>query len=267
MTFTMINRNSRRMKRALLLLTILTMAACTTPARIYVPDDDTVDAGKRAMEELARIPPTTERVRIGDQLRIVRNSGETPTLSAFNVSTIYELTLYTVANDGTINYPFIGPVSVVHKTPDEVGKLITSKLVSIYQQPQVTVNINQAPSNTVFVGGAVRQPSALPIPAAATIDQAIIGAGGVLSVADSTKVALLREDETGLYHTYFLDYSRLLMDGGHRSVQLQRGDVVFVPKSNVGNRVEGVDIYMNQLIPFVKTIGVSATYSNVSNSN
>jgi len=249
------------MKRPLLLLAILAIAACTTPARITVPSDDSIEAGKRALEQLAKIPTVQERVRIGDQLRIVRDAGEMPTLSAFNVSTIYELTLFTVLNDGSIYYPFVGRIQVARRTPSEIANDLTKQLRGVYRQPQVTVNINQAPGNTVFVGGAVRNPSALPIPVASTIEQAIIGAGGVLPVANATMVALLREDLSGSYKTYFLDYSRLLADGAHHQVALQRGDIIFVPKSAVGERIDGVNVYLNQLIPFSKSIGVGATYN------
>ena len=48
---------------------------------------------------------------------------------------------------------------------------------------------------------------------------------------------------------------------------LQRGDVVFVPKSNVGERIQGVDTYMNQLIPFTKSIGVGYNYTRTSGGN
>ena len=47
------------------------------------------------------------------------------------------------------------------------------------------MNINQAPGNTVFVGGAVRNPSAVPIPAANNMEQAILGAGGILPVGET----------------------------------------------------------------------------------
>ncbi|MGV8749987.1 polysaccharide biosynthesis/export family protein, partial [Pseudomonas aeruginosa] len=52
------------MKRTLLMLAMLALAACNTPARIPAPDSDTVDSGKRALEELARLPPAMERVRV-----------------------------------------------------------------------------------------------------------------------------------------------------------------------------------------------------------
>ncbi len=262
MTVTL-HRKFDLMKPLMLTLAILILTACTTPARIPPPDSDTVAAGKKAMEQLAQLPPTSERVRTGDTLRIVRDSGEMPTLSAFNVSTIYELTLYTVLNDGTFYYPFIGRVQAAHRTPNEIASELSEKLKGIYRQPQVTVNINQAPGNVVFVGGAVRNPSAVPIAAANNMAQAILGAGGILPNGDSTQVALMREDKDGLYHAYFLDFSQLMQTGiaGHKPLALQRGDIVFVPKSMAGERAEGVDIYLNQLIPFSKSLGVGVSYN------
>lgn len=192
-------RKCSLMKRTLLMLAMLALAACNTPARIPAPDSDTVDSGKRALEELARLPPAMERVRVGDTLRIVRDAGEMPTLSAFNVATIYELTLYTVLNDGSIYYPFIGRIQAAHRTPQEIANELTTKLAPIYREPRVTVNINQAPGNTVFVGGAVRNPSAVPIPAANNMEQAILGAGGILPVGDARRVLANRPPPEGLW--------------------------------------------------------------------
>jgi len=81
--------------------------------------------------------------------------------------------------------------------------------------------------------------------------------------------ALLGEDAQGPYRAYFLDGSQLLKTGpnGRKPVRLHRGDVVFVPKSNVGERIQGVDTYMNQLIPFTKSIGVGYNYTRTSGGN
>lgn len=256
-------RKTPLMKRTLLVLAMMALAACNTPARIVAPDGKTVDEGKQALDRMAQLPPAVERIRIGDQLRIVRDAGEMPTLSAFNVSTIYELTLYTVQNDGKINYPFLGPIQVARRTPAEVAAELSQKLAPVYREPRVTVNINQAPGNTVIVGGAVLNPSAISIATAPTMEQAILGAGGVSPVGNASMVALLREDGQGIYHAYFLDFSQYLKNGalGRKPVALQRGDVVFVPKSNVGERIQGVDTYLNQLIPFTKSIGVGYSYT------
>lgn len=175
----MTHRKSPLMKRTLLALAMLALAACNTPARIEAPDDKTVEDGKRALDQLAQLPPAVERIRIGDQLRIVRDAGEMPTLSAFNVSTIYELTLYTVQTDGKINYPFLGPIQVAGRQPSELATELTRKLAPTYREPRVTVNINQAPANSVIVGGAVNNPTAVQIATANTLEQAIVGAGGI----------------------------------------------------------------------------------------
>ena len=259
-------RKSPLIKQTLLVLTLLTVAGCNTPARIVPPDGKTVEEGKRALDQLAQLPPAVERIRIGDQLRIVRDAGEMPTLSAFNVSTIYELTLYTVQTDGKINYPFLGPIQVAGRQPSELATELTTKLAPTYREPRVTVNINQAPGSSIIVGGAVNNPTAVQIATANTLEQAIIGAGGVSPAGNASMVALLREDAQGAYHAYFLDFSQLLKTGpnGRKPVHLQRGDVVFVPKSNVGERIQGVDTYLNQLIPFTKSIGVGYNYTRTS---
>ena len=265
----MTNRKSALMKKTVLLLAMMALAACNTPARIVPPDDKTVEDGKRALDQLAQLPPAVERIRIGDQLRIVRDAGEMPTLSAFNVSTIYELTLYTVQTDGTINYPFLGPIQVAGRQPSELAAELSNKLAPVYREPRVTVNINQAPGNSVIVGGAVNNPTAVQLGTANTLEQAIVGAGGVNPSGNASMVALLREDAQGAYHAYFLDFSQYLKPGpnGRKPVHLQRGDVVFVPKSNVGERIQGVDTYLNQLIPFTKSIGVGYNYTKTSGGN
>lgn len=250
------------MKALLPLIVTLGLTACTTPARIGLPDSDTLDAGHRAALTLADLPPVQERIYPGDTLRIVRDSGETPTISAFTANSIYELTLYTVLNDGTFSYPFIGKVQAGGKTPEQLSAELKERLTPFYREPGVTVNINQAPGNTVFVGGSVRNPQSYSTNVVTTLEQAIIAAGGVEPNADSRHVALLRSDPDGRYQAYFVDYSQLLQGDaqGRQAVALQRGDVVFVPKSGVGNRIEGVDLYLNQLIPFVKSIGIGANY-------
>lgn len=179
------------MKAFLLLIVTLGLTACTTPARIGLPDSDTLDAGHHAALTLADLPPVQERIHPGDTLRIVRDSGETPTISAFTANSIYELTLYTVLNDGTFSYPFIGKVQAGGKTPEQLSAELKERLTPFYREPGVTVNINQAPGNTVFVGGSVRNPQSYSTNVVTTLEQAIVAAGGVEPNADSRHVANL----------------------------------------------------------------------------
>ncbi len=249
------------MKKAWLILSIFMLGACSNQAKVPLPDSDVLKAAHQAGEALAGQPLPPERIRAGDTLRIVRNTGEAPSISAFTANSIYELTLFPVQNDGTFAYPYVGQIKASGLTTEELTKVLQVKLEKIYRETSLTININAAPSNTVFIGGAVQTPTTLPVTVATTLEQAIIGAGGVRSVADSGNVALMRQEQNGQYKTYFFDYaSSLSANNGKGPVLLQRGDVIFVPKSHVGNGIEWVDLYLNQLIPFNKSIGLGLTY-------
>jgi polysaccharide biosynthesis/export protein PslD len=252
------------MKNALLLVSVLALCACNTPARIGPPESADIKAAQDAGRALAGKPLPPERIHAGDTLRIVRNTGESPSISAFTANSIYELTLFPVLNDGTFSYPYVGSVKAAGLTVAQLTRVLEDKLAPVYRETALTININQAPSNVVFVGGAVRNPASLPVSTVTNLEQALVGAGGINPDADARLVALLRQGDDGLYKTYFFDYSKLLYAGGAgpgAPVLLQRGDVVFVPKSSVGNRIDGVNLYLNQLIPFAKSIGFGVNYN------
>lgn len=257
-------KRSRLLQSLLVATSVLALSACNTPARVGLPDDQAViEAAQRAGQELAGKPLPAQKIRSGDTLRIVRNTGEPPTISAFTANSIYELTLFQVLTDGTFSYPYIGTVEAAGLTVPELTRQLQTRLEGIYRETALTINISQAPGNTVFVGGAVRNSASLPVSVVTTLDQAIVGAGGVAPDADARQVALLRLENNGLYKTYLFDYSKFLWasaEAPRGPVWLQRGDVVFVPKSSVGNKVDGVNLYFNQLIPFAKSIGLGLNY-------
>jgi protein involved in polysaccharide export with SLBB domain len=252
------------MKNTLLLASVLLLCACNTPARIGLPESPEIQAAQAAGRALAGKPLPAERIHAGDTLRIVRNTGEAPSISAFTANSIYELTLFPVLNDGTFSYPYIGSVKAAGLTVPQLTQVLEDKLAPVYRETALTINISQAPSNMVFVGGAVRNPANLPVAVVTNLEQALVGAGGINADADARLVALLRQGDDGLYKTYFFDYSKLLYAGSGgptAPVLLQRGDVVFVPKSSVGNKIDGVNLYFNQLIPFSKSLGFGVNYN------
>ncbi|MEJ2795484.1 polysaccharide biosynthesis/export family protein [Iodobacter sp. LRB] len=238
---------------AVLCLLIFCLSACSTPSSLLLPEQSVLDERRIELHDISQLPAPMTRIMNGDTLRIVRDA-QTPAEKD-------EMVLFFVRPDGSFSYPFVGLIQAAQRSPEEVAEEISGKLAAIYRYPKVTVNIAIAPGNRVFVGGAVRNPSAFELTAAASIEQAIIGAGGVLPTADSEHIALLRMDAAGLYQVYFTDFSQFLQaKPQRRGVMLQRGDIVFVPKSALGNAIEGVDLYFNQLIPFSKGIGIGFSY-------
>lgn len=208
---------------------------------------------------MAHIPT---RIHPGDTLRIVRD-GQDAAMDIRNLVEDSQTQLYTVRPDGTFSYRYAGRIEAAGKTPDELAQSLRGKLDAYYREPGVTINIVSSPSSKVVVGGAVRTPGSLDMTAVATLEQGLFAAGGMLPVADPHNVALLRLDEQDRYQLYFVDLSQLLQlgQGGQPALALQRGDIVFVPKSAAGNAGDGVDVYINQLLPFTRSIGVSYGWS------
>jgi len=195
---------------------------------------------------------------IGDTLRIVRDA-QTPAEAD-------EATLFSIRPDGQFAYRYVGTIQGNGRTPEEIAAEISQKLAPIYRYPKVTVNVALAPGNRVFVGGAVRNPTVIDLAASVSLEQAVIAAGGVLPGGDSSHIALMRLDANGCYRVYFSNFKKILTpEPARKAVLLQRGDIVFVPKSAVGNAVDMVDLYLNQLLPFNKSIGLGFTYGLNSN--
>jgi protein involved in polysaccharide export with SLBB domain len=207
--------------------------------------------------QFAALPKAATRIRPGDTLRIVRDTHDAATLDLRNLVDDAQAQNYLVRPDGTISFRHAGRVEAAGKTPDELALFLRARLEGIYREPGVTVNIQISPSSKIVIGGAVRNPTTIDLNAVANLEQALFATGGLLTSADPRRVALLRLDEQDRYQVYFIDLSQVLIPGeGRASIELMRGDIVFVPKSSAGESAEGVDLYFNQLLPFSRSLGV-----------
>ncbi len=249
-----------RTRLATLVLTSL-ISACTTSSAVLLPSEKERQALLEATSQsnpatastttvTPNATPLPMRIQPGDSLRIFRD--------ARPIDEKDEVSLFTVSNDGSFSYPHVGQVVAEGKTVDAIASYISEKLAHIYREPQVTVNIFGSVPGKIFVGGAVRNSGALPLQGTMYLEQAILGAGGVVSSADNEHIALLRINDQKRYDVTFYNFAALLKPNNQSApVVLQRGDIVFVPKSSTGNIADGMDLYVNQLMPFSRTIGIS----------
>lgn len=123
-----------------------------------------------------------ERLGIDDVFE-VRVFGE-PDLSA----------AYRVAADGTVDYPFVGRISVIGMRSGEVQELIATRLKDGYlKNPQVSLMVKEWNSRKVSVIGQVQKPGAVAYFPNMTIVDAIAAAGGFTGIASKNAVTLRRE--------------------------------------------------------------------------
>lgn len=239
-------------------LICLLMVACVPRGSLVPPGGEAFQSRLLKPEDLANLPKLPTRVRAGDMLRIVPDS-QPASMDLRNLVEDSQSQNYVVRGDGSFSYRFIGRVDAAGKTPDELAAEMRTRLDAYYREPGVTINITSSPSNRVIVAGAVRNPLPIELGALVSIEQAIFAAGGLMPAADPRMVALLRMDAQDRYQVYFVDLSKMLepTEQGRASLAFQRGDIIFVPKSSAGNAADGVDVYINQLLPFSRSVGLN----------
>jgi polysaccharide export outer membrane protein len=100
-----------------------------------------------------------------------------------------------IAQDGTINFPLIGAVSISGRTVAQAASTIRDKLLKGYlRNPQVRVNVIQYASRRITVLGQVQRPGSYVLPNEERVDllQAIAMAGGFTRLADEGRVRIRR---------------------------------------------------------------------------
>lgn len=91
---------------------------------------------------------------------------------------------YNVDSDGSITFPLVGRVEVMGKTVREVEALLTKLLTGDYfRRPQVSVEIAQYRSRSIFVLGEVRAPGKYSIEGQVTLLEVIAKAGSLTPTA------------------------------------------------------------------------------------
>lgn len=147
---------------------------------------------------------------------------------------------FRVENDGYFNYPFLGRVSAGGKTASAVAALLRDGLADGYlRNPQVTVDVEQYRSQSVFVMGEVRTPGKYVLSGSITVLDALAQAGSMLpsaggevlilhphpSVAGAPVLPGQRDADITRVNLQQMEDGRLPLN-----VTVRDGDTIFVPK-------------------------------------
>lgn len=138
-----------------------------------------------------------------------------------------------VSQTGSITFPLLGNVSVAGLKVTEVENRLATLLDKDYiKNPQVSVSVKEYSSRRIFVMGEVKNSGPVEIPPeeAMTILQAIARAGGFTTLAATDHVRI-RRTINGKQDTIEVNATDLVKnDKESKDVELQPGDVVFVPQ-------------------------------------
>jgi polysaccharide export outer membrane protein len=94
---------------------------------------------------------------------------------------------------GKMSFPLTGALDVSGRTPREVESLIAERLRATYiRDPQVTVNLKEAVSQTVTVEGQVKRPGMYPVVGRMTLLQLMAVSEGTSDFANLENIIIYR---------------------------------------------------------------------------
>lgn len=136
----------------------------------------------------------------------------------------------TVGAGGTFDYPLIGTVNAMGRTPEEVSLEIEARFRETYvRNPDVTMRITERADQTVTVGGEVSRPGMFAITQPVTLMEAIALGGGMDEYAQQQEVLVFRtvggERYIGVYDV------RGIARGNYADPTIYPNDIVMVGES------------------------------------
>jgi polysaccharide biosynthesis/export protein len=150
----------------------------------------------------------------------------------------------TVAADGTIAFPLLGPINAGQRTSAEIAEDLVARLSDGFlKKPQVSVDVVEYLSQRIFVIGEVRTPGLLPLTGSTTLLEALSRAGSLTEQAGG-EVLVLRPllaqaaspvvpGQVGVTELGRVGVQQLRSGTLPANIELRDGDTIFVPRAAV----------------------------------
>ena len=137
---------------------------------------------------------------------------------------------YSIATDGSIDFPLLGNVMVAGLTPTEITNLLEKKLVEgdLLKNPHISILVKKYKSKKVSVFGEVREPGTFPYQEGMTVVEAISTAGGFTSMAKTNDTTVTRVVD-GKKIKYRVPVEEI-GEGQVSNFVMSPGDIVYVPQ-------------------------------------
>ncbi|MGI2168938.1 SLBB domain-containing protein [Shewanella sp. MF05960] len=133
-----------------------------------------------------------------------------------------------VGRDGAVQFPDLGPISLVGLSFSEARDLLQDKIAQSMIGINSNITMGELRSIRIFVAGDAYKPGSYTVSSLSTITQALFISGGINQIGSLRNIQLKRSGKT----VGSLDLYDLLMRGdASGDKRLQSGDVVFIPST------------------------------------
>ena len=150
---------------------------------------------------------------------------------------------FTVETDGTFTYPMIGRVKAGGMTLRQVEAQVKKQLKDegFFNNPQITVSMDQYRSQKIFVVGEVRSPGSYPLSGDMNLVEALARAGSTLPSASGEVVIVhptsghgsgpVLPNQESADNVVRIDIRELQNGSLSQNAALRDGDTIFVPRA------------------------------------
>lgn len=159
----------------------------------------------------------------------------------------------TVRPDGRITIYPVGDIVAAGLTPMELQESVTGLLAADLRSPRITVELTGTASSLVHVLGRVERPGSVPAGPFITVSQAIAAAGGFKDDAARNSVILLHRNGARSVSVTRVRMDRILKGVEFSDVPVSRFDIIYVPRSSIGNLGAFVQQFFGPVAPVVQT--------------
>ena len=151
----------------------------------------------------------------------------------------------TVGPDGRIVMPMSQPIVAAGRTFLQIQAQLTAELAKQLRDPSLSVTPRSYAPSQIYVGGRVNQPGTYTLPGRIGALEGIFLAGGIAPGAKSKEVAVLRRAPNGgmMMRSVNIKNGLVNIREYNDTIQLRRGDIIFVPQTTlaeVGNFVQAL---------------------------
>lgn len=182
------------------------------PASTEKSSSSTVDNGDSIQVQ----PPAGYRVGVDDEI----------TISVWHEPEFSQTVV--VRPDGMITLPLINDIKIGGLSTEELRNLVTEKLKTVVNDPQVTIIVKAIRSLKVFLVGAVGKQGMYPLSYGLTVLELITEGGGLGPFAKSGSIYVLRMVDGKQVRIAF-NYKKAMQGKGEDPI-LHSGDKVVVPQ-------------------------------------
>jgi polysaccharide export outer membrane protein len=176
---------------------------------------------------LANLPPTDYRIGVLDTLDI----------SVFQVEGLTRTVQVDAA--GRVDFPLVGTLVAVGKTPRQLGEEIAAVLGRQYlQSPQVAVFLRASASRKFTVEGSVAHPGVFDLPGSMTLLQAIATAQGIDGSANPRRIVVFRT--VNKQRVAAIADLAEIRAGKLPDPEIYPGDIIVVPRSGSRRVLQGI---------------------------